>query len=117
MKNKKVVVATIVGGIMFINISMFSYDLIKGGGICKNSGNTETYYEEEEVVEESGNSGGTQQVSNGETSNTVKKYICKYLWKVVCAFVCMGPDHQTYTDCHQECTRTLVNKSCRPYVE
>jgi hypothetical protein len=114
---KKVIVTTMVGGIILINTSVFSYDLGKSSGICKNSGNTETYYEEEEVVEESGNYGGTQQVSNGETSNTVKKYICKYLWKVVCVIVCMGPDHQTYTDCHQECRRILVNKSCRPYVE
>jgi len=102
---------------MFINTSVFSYDLLKSSDTCKNSGNTETYtyYEEEEVVEESSAPVGTGEAINGETS--VKKYICKYVWKVVCVVVCMGPDHQTYTDCYQECKRTLVNKSCRPYVE
>jgi hypothetical protein len=114
---KKVIVTTMVGGIILINTSVFSYDLLKSSDMCKNFGNTETYtyYEEEEVVEENSVSVGTGEAINGETS--VKKYICKYVWKVVCVVVCMGPDHQTYTDCHQECMRTLVNKSCRPYVK
>ena len=46
---KKVIVITMVGGIILINTSVFSYDLGKSSGICKNSGNTETttYLEEE----------------------------------------------------------------------
>jgi|YNPMSStandDraft_2_1061718.scaffolds.fasta_scaffold01098_10 hypothetical protein len=35
---KRVVVATIVGGIMFINTSAFSYDLLKSSDMCRNSG-------------------------------------------------------------------------------
>jgi len=103
--NKVKLVFLVIGIITLWNIRLFSSDVIMNDiGFTK--GDTETYYEEEEVVEE----------SVGATGETVKKYICKYVWKVTCTIICMGPDHQTYNDCHEECRRTLVNKSCRPYV-
>jgi len=111
MKNKIIIMAAIAGIMAFMNIKLFSYDFTTYRNLDNVSrvDNSETYYEEEEVVEES-----VEQVDG--VGEVAKKYICKYVWKVVCAFVCMGPDHQTYVDCHQECTRTLVNKSCKPYV-